>query len=1001
MTMPNTEPDMICPKCQTKYTFEQALKLTGLICPDCNIPMTPVDNTWMTARMASAEKNGMAASPISEPLCVAELWLPSFNKSDTQVVRQFISSLSLPLALEYFGEGARRVMLARGPRSSIKFLAGQIASNWPRAYLQILDEDPVSRPMNNGNINNSQPTQYEIVLGLAEPQYLPIRVWESFKDGDPVHNLLAATLGLQDHERVWLQLLAERNTRPAWLPGIQSRLKMEGQRGFIITEGPGDNSMGTNSNLSSGESMSGVPPVSSLNLKSGTMYIVMVAAAILLVGFTLSKNWPLLIGAGIFLIIVFGLLYRLLLPTDDKWSRADLKLVRQKVVDEDTLVRTLVRVNVWSADSERAQMLLGRIINALGQYGMSGGNRFKILENVSLGGQMWPAGLATLKEDAWCWFTANELGGLWHPPLVDEEISPGLVPVRGIEMRAPDPNDVEGLYKIGYYYRPDGDRGEVKISPQGLAKSCLIVGKPGTGKTSLMEHFVLANMESPDKPMLVVLDPHGDMADRLIGAIRPEDASRVRVLDIADTEYVLSYNPLDVKATGWDVDEASQMIIDIGAALWSEYWGPRMQVPLKRGVMLIAGANAQRPAGSALGLSMLNELLTAQHEVRKKFMENELDGSQYQDILARYFNGEYKSMSNNLRDQVIQPVLSKASRFQENPLLALFSAPSSKLDLTKLIEDRCCLIINTRMSRYGKELSGFVGSMIVNLIIREVFRQGEKSTLNRIPVAFVIDEFQTFSGVAWQELIAQLRKFGGRTVLGTQSLASLRTQDRELVGQIMSGVYPLFAFAMNGEDAEYISRYEFNGEKGGPSANTLNSLDVYSAYVRMLRADGRMMPPFYFKSREPAPVDDRLRQTVLDLRKGYSALLAETYQQASQSLTYLDQYGGNLLSQGMTSTPGVSASAPTTAIARATNALRTATAGGDGTGGGASPAWTSLEDLGKDVDPTKVSESESRGPVLAKGDASSEAPTRPIDDTVADDLMSVLGNDIDEMLKLD
>ena len=60
MTMPNTEPDMICPKCQTKYTFEQALKLTGLICPDCNIPMTPVDNIWMTARMASAEKNGMA-----------------------------------------------------------------------------------------------------------------------------------------------------------------------------------------------------------------------------------------------------------------------------------------------------------------------------------------------------------------------------------------------------------------------------------------------------------------------------------------------------------------------------------------------------------------------------------------------------------------------------------------------------------------------------------------------------------------------------------------------------------------------------------------------------------------------------------------------------------------------------------------------------------------------------------------------------------------------------
>jgi hypothetical protein len=217
----------------------------------------------------------------------------------------------------------------------------------------------------------------------------------------------------------------------------------------------------------------------------------------------------------------------------------------------------------------------------------------------------------------------------------------------------------------------------------------------------------------------------------------------------------------------------------------------------------------------------------------------------------------------------------------------------------------------------------------------------------------------------------------------------------------MAGVYPLFAFAMNGEDAEYISRFEFGGENGGPSASTLSGLDVFSAYVRMLRADGRMTPPFYFTSRPPAPVDEAQKRAVLEARKKYSAPLAETYQQAAQQLAYLDQYGGNLLSQGVTSTPGASPSVPTRAIAGAANVLRPTTSG-EGAGG-STRLWSSLEQLNEQTGVSSKDLDELAnvgGPAASKKSEDAAPPTKLIDDALQEEILTMLGDNIEDGLGL-
>lgn len=886
------EPLVYCKQCSTKWTLREGAQI-GMVCPSCNIRLEMMDNNWFAGAMntdangSGTVKKGDYSTGFSEntdPVRVAELWLPAHNEMDEPAVSQFIASLPTPIGLEYLGVGSRRTMMVRAPYSQLKHTAGMVMSTWPSAYLQILDQDPLETAT-----NRSELTKYSVTMQLDGPGYLPLRTWLTYLKGDPVHNLLSATLGLNADEYVWMQFLALDKGTPVWLSDVQRRLKLESQRGFVVNADSEVNSM-VNS-----------MPVQSINYRAGLSFIGYVALAFIAAMIGLTKGW---LAFGLAAIICGALgygLYKLTHREPDEWYNADLQLIKQKAVQQDSFFKTTVRATVWAATPERGRELMQRLMSALSQYTVSGGNRLIIAQTPMQDNSLWPVKSLSFSPEGkwWGWFSPVELGGFWHPPINNERVSPGLIPVRGIEVRAPDPADVQGYYEIGKYFRPDGEMEPVKVTKDTMKRNIFLIGKPGVGKTNLMEHLTLAGLEDPDQPAIVVIDPHGDMADRLLGTIPPQHADRVVVMDIGDQDYVLTYNPLDVHSHGWTVDQTSELIVDIGRSLWSDFWGPRMQVPLKRGVQIIAAANALRQPGKALGMSLLSGLLNTSPDVRKRFIENELDGSEYKDGASRYFNGDFKNLSQSMREQIIQPVLSKAYRFEESPMLELFSSPSSKLIPSKIINERKILVVNTRMSRFGSEMSDFIGSLIVNAIMREITRQGEGKADKRAPVLLVIDEFQTFTGVPWQELVAQLRKYGGRTILGTQSLASLKVDDPELVGVIMSGVYSVFGFMMSGEDARYMSENELSERDGGPTASTLAGLEPFRAYARTVRADGRLTRPYYFVVAPPAQVNENQLQRVLEARRVYSTPREVARKETFASMAYLDQYGALLMSGGV------------------------------------------------------------------------------------------------------
>ena len=821
---------------------------------------------------------------------VAEVWLPSRNEMEAGAVCQFISSLPENISLEYFARGSKRSMLIRGSLPDVKSAGALIAAVYPSASLHFLDNDPVSEITENSIAVTGD-------YSFGGDGYLPLRYFERYRDYDPVHTILASLLNLGTDESVDIRILLKERHRPEWLDTVLKRIKAEKQRGFVTNAAMED----------TGNSIGAYTPVEqyrTVDLKKASVTVLMMAAwAFVLFLFLMGMTGTMFIFLAAALLLTF---IRMKMPDqmDDPWYQTDLDMLKLKAANQQEFNAVSIRVTVSAGTAQRAKELQRKIGTVFSQFALSGGNSIVLCDETTGDSPQFIHDGPVMEMCDW------ELASLWHIPWSSESVSPGLIPVRGVEMRCPDADEVRGFYRIGSYDRPNGDTEGVFLNSKMMKHNMFLIGKPGTGKTTLIEHIAKAAVEDPERDSaVIVIDPHGDMYNRLIGCIPRERVSDVVLLDFGDPEYVVPYNPLDVQTSGLSPDKVTQMIVDIGKSLWTTSWGPRMQIPLQRSVLAIAAHNNSIPYGDgADGLSIMGILLNADPDARDRYIR-EIKDDRIRDMLLRYFIRDFNGYNDYLREQIILPVLSKSYRFEESPMLEYFSAQRSVLNPKDIIEHKKILLVNTRMSELGSDLSDFIGSFIISVILKEIARQGESDPSARIPVQLLIDEFQTYSGVPWQELLAQLRKWGGRTVLGTQSFASMMTEDsRDLPGIIMSGVYSLFSFTVNGEDADYLSRNELSEKFGGPSRDTLISLDPYTCYARIMRQDGKLSRPFFFRTASPVVPETEIRQDVLDKRDDYARKKSEA---VSEALGYLDRivkYGfyssGKAYSEG--SDPGSS-----------------------------------------------------------------------------------------------
>ena len=111
-----------------------------------------------------------------------------------------------------------------------------------------------------------------------------------------------------------------------------------------------------------------------------------------------------------------------------------------------------------------------------------------------------------------------------------------------------------------------------------------IIGKTGTGKTTLLETLLAGDMA--DGQGCALLDPHGDLAKRIVGGVTPALRRRMVVVDPAASNSRVSFNPLARPLPALRPLVAAGLL-DVFKMMWSDAWGSRMEHVLRNALLAL------------------------------------------------------------------------------------------------------------------------------------------------------------------------------------------------------------------------------------------------------------------------------------------------------------------------------------------------------------------------------------------------------------------------------
>jgi hypothetical protein len=385
----------------------------------------------------------------------------------------------------------------------------------------------------------------------------------------------------------------------------------------------------------------------------------------------------------------------------------------------------------------------------------------------------------------------------------------------------------------------------------------LIVAKTRRGKSTLLVHQAVHLMqrlaEGRERLLLVVVDPHKDLAETVLGLVPPGLEDRVAYLNLADRERPVGLNLLDV-ALFPDRDRTAENVVTIMHRLWPDNWGPRMEGALRASTMALHEANQARRREEQYTLLDVVPMLSNE-QFRQEVLKQVPDRT-----LWAWWRDNFNDIGRVLQQQTANPVTTKVGRFLVTQASRLvLGQPVSTFDPRAILTNSGVLVVNSAVGLLGEGASSLVGATILNLMGLVVEEQVALPASQRSRLVALVDESSTLGAADYPRMLSELGKYGASFVLVTQSLAKLDAIDEALRPALFSNIDGLTVFQVSAQDARYLAP-----ELGGDlDVADLTSLDDFECYARWW-AEGRRLPAFSLRLDPPPPTSPARLKAVIE-----------------------------------------------------------------------------------------------------------------------------------------
>ena len=307
----------------------------------------------------------------------------------------------------------------------------------------------------------------------------------------------------------------------------------------------------------------------------------------------------------------------------------------------------------------------------------------------------------------------------------------------------------------------------LKLTHQERFSHMHILGGTGAGKTTLIENLIVHDLRSDNSPSLVVIDPHGDLINKLTHSdLGIED--RLIIIDPRDVKHPVALNPLAVNRDRLrSYDEATREQVTAGVIQTFGYlWSGLTNLPLTgkqevffRYVTRLLLSFPETLGRNATILDMLRLMSDA------KPYQDAIDA--LPDIPREFFKQDFVSKTFEMTKEQIRY---RIQAIIENPTMArLFTAPETKIDLFAELNRGSIILVDTAKD-FLKEGSAVFGKLVISLVLQAVLERAAIPERQRKPTFIIVDEAGSFFSSNIDDLLTEARKYKAGLVLSHQYL---------------------------------------------------------------------------------------------------------------------------------------------------------------------------------------------------------------------------------------
>lgn len=500
--------------------------------------------------------------------------------------------------------------------------------------------------------------------------------------------------------------------------------------------------------------------------------------------------------------------------------------IHQKV--SQPLFQVNIRISVYMNDSVRQKERVKSMRNSLSSFNSPGYQALSVSKWIAArtmnrpNTYLFTYRLPSLQGDVSNLFAASEVSDLYHFPFTGTTNTENLV--KSLSRALPAPLSLKNNTKLDVIIGMNnyhGTQTPIGLTEQERERHVYIIGGTGNGKTTLLQYAIVQDIKNGKG--LAVIDPHGDMAETILGYIPEDRVKDVIYFNPDDLDYPIGMNLLELTPglTGNDrlreKDLITESVISIFRKIFSDDdgGGHRIEYVLRNAIHT---ALTQENATLFTIYDLLND-----PSYRKKVVAQLEDEN-----LKNFWKNELGKAGDMQRVKMAAGITAKIGRF-------LFSAsarqileqPKSTINFDDIINSGKILICNFSKGLLGEDTSELFGITVLAKLQLASLRRARVKQVERRPFYLYVDEFQNFATTSFVQMLSEARKYKLFLLMAEQSTS--QQDDQKMVNIILANVGTVIAF------------------RTGNPADERSLLPMFSPYIEA--GDIANLAPFTFYAR--------------------------------------------------------------------------------------------------------------------------------------------------------